>query len=214
MCHLPTVPGKRQPALLGARDSSAGSGRGAMCSRPSPLVQRPRVTRSSSQPWRRHGSPRMTTWWSPSARTAASTSPCSATRPRATAGACSWTPDAPSRARPPGKAALGGQGCGGGRQAGRSPSSLSPQTAPHVLEPDTCRPNLRGQRGDGASASVTRSPRCERWHFWSLVGRVHVRQVSGCAGDVECVCVTPSSLCPWCRPGSHAHHELQGRTVP
>ena len=66
-------------------------------------LQCPPATRSSSRPWRRPGSPRMTMWSSPSVPTAASTSRCSATRPRATAGASWWTPAAPSPARPPGK---------------------------------------------------------------------------------------------------------------
>ena len=66
-------------------------------------LQCPRVTRSSSRPWKRPGSPRTTMWSSPSVPTVASTSRCSATHPRATAGASWWTLDAPSPARPPGK---------------------------------------------------------------------------------------------------------------
>lgn len=66
-------------------------------------LQCPRVTRSSSRPWKRPGSPRTTMWSSPSVPTVASTSRCSATHPQATAGASWWTLDAPSPARPPGK---------------------------------------------------------------------------------------------------------------
>lgn len=109
----------------------------------SPSLQRPRVMRSSSRRWRRPGSPRATTWWSPSAPTAASTSPCSATCPPATAGACWWTPAAPCPARPPGEAAAGGGGRGArGPRFHHTPPSPWPPVQGPAGETVTC-----GRRG-------------------------------------------------------------------
>lgn len=149
----------------------------------SPSLQRPRVMRSSSRRWRRPGSPRATTWWSPSAPTAASTSPCSATCPPATAGACWWTPAAPCPARPPGEAAAGGG-------EPRAHGSTTPRPRPGL----PCRA-LQGK----LSRAVAGDGPCEGQRPWVAGGHVcaggqgGAPRVSGQVVESDPVALLPSS---------------------
>lgn len=151
---------------------------------------------------------------------AGSTSRSSATRPLATAGVSWWTPDAPSPAHPPGKAAPAGWGRCGGRPGNAGPPSWAPPSpccwdaaGPRLTSCGAARPH--GRLWPPAPGSV--QPKRSRLRlsgcpcFWHGPRRPEP-WVGG--GGRMCHLSTPTSPCPACGTGSRAFHKLRELIAP